>query len=278
MSRSSREGDGHNDSVVAYKATRMESVEEIRKVTGVQRISDGVLPARDDTAPFRPRYRSPVLLLCVLDDGREDGEWLRIRHSPFTIGRSEGELRLPHDEMLSGRHAQLSCVSHDGRHRWTLEDLDSTNGTFVRISRGLLGNNQEFLIGHRRFRFCLPGADVLQNGPESEAPGTRGWHALNVDSFSAKLLELSRHGVAREHSLTLAESWIGRDPQACSIALPDDATVSPKHARIHRDCDGHWHIENAGSRNGVWLRAEIIPIGRGGQFQLGEQRFMVRSK
>jgi FHA domain len=40
-----------------------------------------------------------------------------------------------------------------GRFRWHLTDLQSTNGTFVRIGNALLRHQQELLIGSRRYRF-----------------------------------------------------------------------------------------------------------------------------
>src|SRR5689334_22452316 len=40
-------------------------------------------------SPFRPTARPPVPLLTVFDDGKADGEVIRIREAKFTIGRTE---------------------------------------------------------------------------------------------------------------------------------------------------------------------------------------------
>jgi pSer/pThr/pTyr-binding forkhead associated (FHA) protein len=72
-----------------------------------------------------------------------------------------------------------------------------------------------------------------------------------------------------------AEHWIGRDSRRCSIVI-DDRMLSPRHARLYRDAKGRWHIENAQSLNGLWLRISAIPLERGGHFQCGEQRFVVK--
>ena len=73
------------------------------------------------------------------------------------------------------------------------------------------------------------------------------------------------------------DNWIGRDPSQCSVVLTDDLMVSPRHARLRRDTKGRWHLENAGSRNGTWIRINRIAIDGAGQFQLGEQRFVLRT-
>ena len=38
--------------------------------------------------------------LCILDDGRDDGEWVRIRGDKVVIGRNEGDICIPHDTMI----------------------------------------------------------------------------------------------------------------------------------------------------------------------------------
>src|SRR5262249_44092885 len=64
--------------------------------------------ASEDAAPFKPTRRPPMALLCYLDDGSEDGEWFRMRTDRFVIGRTEGDVRIPHDGMISPRHAEIT--------------------------------------------------------------------------------------------------------------------------------------------------------------------------
>ena len=71
------------------------------------------------------------------------------------------------------------------------------------------------------------------------------------------------------------EVWIGRDPVLCSIIL-DRPGVGPRHALIRARRPGRWMIEKGDSGDGVWLRIEEVDLGRGGQFQCGEQRFLFR--
>ena len=91
-------------------------------------------PAADDTIPFRPVVRPQMAVLVVLDDGRTEGQTIRLRTDSFTIGRTEGDLTIPHDGMISRKHVTIHRRADKGRLRWVLEDLGSQNGTFVRVS------------------------------------------------------------------------------------------------------------------------------------------------
>jgi pSer/pThr/pTyr-binding forkhead associated (FHA) protein len=254
-------------------------VDEIRKAVKARKDPAQGDSSDDQTAAFRPLHRPPIALLCILDDGRDDGEWVRLRGDRVVIGRAEGDVIIPHDDMISGRHAELTRQQESGRCRWYLTDLKSRNGTYVRVGSGLLKHGQELLIGSRRFRFdALPqvgGSD----SPDAEADRpakTRGWQALSAAELAPSLVELLPQGEGERHSLKNAETVVGRDPRACTIVLAGDPSVNPQHARIHRDRKDRWHIENTRSLNGVWLRIEQMPLDGTCQFQLGEQRFQLR--
>jgi pSer/pThr/pTyr-binding forkhead associated (FHA) protein len=216
-----------------------------------------------------------MALLVVLDDGDDEGETIRIRAGTFVIGRVEGDLVIPHDGGMSGRHAELSRRHEDGQARWYLRDLGSTNGTFVRASSVLLRHGQELLLGGKRY--CFESAA----GPAEAAPAavatTQKWQVLTPQSAAPgqpSLVELLAGGHGPRFNLSLPDTTIGR-ARGSAIVL-DDPLVSPQHARITRDAKGRWSINNAGSRNGIWARMEEVPLHRGGQFQCGEQRFLVK--
>jgi pSer/pThr/pTyr-binding forkhead associated (FHA) protein len=195
------------------------------------------------------------------------------------MGRTEGDLVIAHDDMMSGRHAELTRELEKGRHRWYLTDLRSTNGTYVRTSHTLLRNGQEFLIGGRRFRFeAAAPVDAVAAGAEEEAapPGTRGWQGPPPNQILPSVVEITAQGPGSRNFLNRAEHWIGRDAVRCDIVLADDPLVSPRHARLFLDPKGRWRLENAQSLNGTWVRIERMPLDGAGQFQLGEQRFLVR--
>jgi pSer/pThr/pTyr-binding forkhead associated (FHA) protein len=258
--------------------TRLESVDEIRKAVKARQDPGRGDSGEAQTAVFRPLHRPAMALLCILDDGRDDGEWVRLRGDRVVIGRAEGDVIIPHDDMISGRHAELTRHQESGRCRWYLTDLKSRNGTYVRVGSGPLKHGQELLIGSRRFRFdALPQVGAADaSDSEAERPAkTRGWQALSPSELAPSLLELLPQGEGERHSLK-AENVIGRDPRTCTIVLTGDASVNPQHARIYRDRKDRWHIENTRSLNGVWLRIDQMPLDGTCQFQLGEQRFQLR--
>ncbi len=278
----------------AIEGTRLESDDEIRQALQARRERLAALakkgqaaapgkapvatPAEIEAQAERPVVRPPTALLCVLDDGSTDGEWVRLRTDVTILGRTEGNVRIPHDAAISGRHAELVRQHGPNGYRWALVDLQSTNGTFVRVGSILLRNETEFILGSGRDRFEVgpppaPAVDLPGAPPQS----TQAWSGANpVRSLVPSLVELSPAGPVNRFALTLPEYWIGRDPRACAITRPDDVLVNARHARMYRDAKG-WHIENNKSLNGLWLRVvEPMPLASGCQLRVGEQRFIFR--
>jgi hypothetical protein len=232
---------------------------------------------------YRPSQRPPVALLCVLDDGGDDGEWVRLRGERFVIGRANGDLVLPHDNQISGRHAELVRQrDEDGSWVWLLTDLNSTNGTFVRAGSALLKDRQEFIVGRTRYRFEAPQANppVADAPGSSEAPtpagGTISWDSQAAATLFYALVELTPAGPGARVPLVRPECWVGSDAAACAAVPANDPFVSPKHAKLTRDAKGRWHVANNRSVNGVWLRVEQMPLAGSCQLQLGEQRFLFK--
>lgn len=271
------------------QATVLESVEGIRALarqastireavpqTIAAQVPGAVAPAE----PFRPVARPPMALLTVLDDGDDSGEVVRVRAAVFVIGRVQGDLVIPHDAGISGRHAEISRREEAGQHRWYLRDLQSTNGTFARASTVTLHHGQEVVIGRSRLRFEATTATLDESAPPAVAAGTatRKWQVPGAAASGASappvLVELTPQGEGRRFPLSAPEVWIGRDPRGTVVL--DDPTVDARHARVSRDPKGRWVVANNRSVNGVWARVEEISLERGGLFQCGEQRFLVK--
>jgi len=68
---------------------------------------------------------------------------------------------------------------------------------------------------------------------------------------------------------------LGRDPTLELSFDPDDDVVSAVHARVWRDADGSWWLEDLGSTNGTWLNgrrmAAAEPLRSGDRFTLGQR-------
>ena len=113
--------------------------------TGNQQIPE-LLAANEET--YRPVIRPAVPILTVLDDGSVDeGEQIRLRTESFVIGRSSGDLVIPNDATMSGRHAEIRLTTSRGQRQWTLHNLESVNGTFVRVGNETLADDTIIILG-----------------------------------------------------------------------------------------------------------------------------------
>ena len=230
------------------------------------------------TLPFHPLDRQPLATLTILDDGsREDGETIRIRKPSLIIGREKGDVTLPFDNDISSQHAELKCQYENGKYRWFLIDLASTNGTFLRAYRATLAKKMELMLGSRRYLYQLPQPEPSVDQPE--AVETNQYQAparTQLEQFAPKLSEI---GVPKTKDRSFAlggnKMFLGRDT-SCEISIPDDLYLSPKHARFSLDKRGRWMIEDRKSVNGIWIRVKRIPLQQQAEFQLGQQRFCFR--
>ena len=270
------------------EGTRLESDDEIRQALQARRVQTIVQDPDDkarstsppETVSERPAERPPMALLCVFDDGKADGEWIRLRAERYSIGRADADICIPHDSLVSARHAELARQRTATGYRWHLIDLGSTNGAFVRIGSSILRDGTELLLGGARYRFqvgVLQDVGDLKPPDENKQQATRAWSAEPNAALVPSLVEMAPAGPVQRFPLVLPEYWIGRDAKNCAISRPDDVLASPQHARLYRDTRGRWHIENNKSLNGTWFRvAEPMPLGKACRFRLGEQQFLFK--
>ena len=88
----------------------------------------GAAPARPPRQSPRPPSRSPSApTKLVVTKGHLAGTTIPLGSEVITIGRAPDSTLVLEDDFASGRHARL--VPHDGQ--WFVEDLGSTNGTFL---------------------------------------------------------------------------------------------------------------------------------------------------
>jgi hypothetical protein len=229
-------------------------------------------------SPFRPTARPPVPILTVCDDGKLDGEVIRLRAPRFTIGRTEGDLRFPMDGRMSARHVEITHQVVGGLHRWVVTDLQSTHGLFVRVSRTALADRAEILVGNGRYRFDAGTTErdaTVDHVPAEPVPSeTQGWADGPGPLRPPALTELLGREVGNRLVLVKPEYWIGSDP-SCPVCRPDDPFCEPRHVRLYRGSKG-WHAEHNKTPNGLWLRMTQIVAESALQFQVGEQRFKLK--
>lgn len=213
------------------------------------------VPAADpaEAPPWAPRRRPPMALLRIVDDGRDDGETLRLRGDSLTVGRITGGIAIPHDAFLEEAHARLDRLPAGG---WLLTDLGSRDGTWVRVTTARLRPGTSIRVGSTvlALRGEEAGGGFLATGPG----GTRPLPCPVAPFFVGR-----------------AGAWpAGREPEGVTIVGLDDPHVSPIHAEVILRRGG-LRIVNHGL-NGLWARiTSPVRLLSTAQFQCGEQRFVL---
>ncbi len=85
--------------------------------------------ARQRSKPAKPRRGAPTQVVIV--EGGNQGQAASLEDAPLLIGRgNDAAIRLD-DDYASTRHARIASSGE----QWYVEDLGSTNGTYVGSSR-----------------------------------------------------------------------------------------------------------------------------------------------
>jgi pSer/pThr/pTyr-binding forkhead associated (FHA) protein/RNA polymerase subunit RPABC4/transcription elongation factor Spt4 len=91
----------------------------------------GPQPDAEGTYFYASPKRASKMRIIQRLRGGEIGLIVRARGDSVTIGREDNDLNFPDDPFISGRHAEVS-ITPEGL--FTVTDLGSKNGTFVRIN------------------------------------------------------------------------------------------------------------------------------------------------
>jgi pSer/pThr/pTyr-binding forkhead associated (FHA) protein len=124
--------------------------EQLFRLDPMPRAADGQDP--DGTYFYSsPKHPSPFRLLQILQGGAI-GMTVCARGNSLQIGREGGDLNFPMDLYMSGSHCRIE--EHGGK--FTLTDLNSRNGTYVRIkSERDLAHGDYLFIGRKLLRVEL---------------------------------------------------------------------------------------------------------------------------
>lgn len=225
----------------------------------VERWSKSAAAGSRDTVLFHPRKRVEQPILVVFNDDGMPGDQIILRKTEFRIGREIGDLVIPHDLLVSARHAMLRWNNRE----LTLSDEGSRNGTFWRLRLGSqwsLRDGDRFLCGRQIFQFSQSIRTPAERPRllEAEASLVR----VGDTSGSSGQVWLSRE----------SSCMIGRDPQ-CEIPFPSDNFLSSRHARVcYSMISRSFMLEDQRSLNGVYVKlTRPIHLANGDMFRVGEQ-------
>ncbi|MGK4582144.1 FHA domain-containing protein FhaB/FipA [Kitasatospora sp. HPMI-4] len=101
-----------------------------RRATGApaQNASGGRPAAPAQTAPAQPRPRRGAPTQLVVVQGSLAGTTVALQGQTITLGRAHDSTIVLDDDYASSRHAR---IYPDQTGQWTVEDLGSTNGTYL---------------------------------------------------------------------------------------------------------------------------------------------------
>jgi pSer/pThr/pTyr-binding forkhead associated (FHA) protein/tRNA A-37 threonylcarbamoyl transferase component Bud32 len=198
-------------------------------------------------------------------EGNARGAQLAVE-SDLLIGRAaqEEQGRLGDDAEISRAHARASRGSAG---ELTIEDLGSSNGTFVNGERILAPRALQLGDLVRMGQTILQVTDREGRVPEptrigTPAPGPPPARELVVTQGAEPGRRLALEG---EFVIGRAESGEGR--------LGDDPELSRRHARVFRDAAGRLTIEDLGSSNGTFVNGvrveEPTPLEVGDAVRVG---------
>ena len=252
---------GHTDSSTDNENTNR-TVTEVRSRDGStldlpEEVFQGDEAAADEPRVplFRPLKRAGMAVVVAMDDGAASGEKIRIRKTPFDVGRVEGDLLIGHDQQMSRRHFRIErhslCETTNGSEdqwTWSLLDLESLNGVFLQQPYVAVGDGDEILFGSEVLRL-------------SQKPGKGELTLTQVGSKS------------EQYTLKPGKRLLGADDDSCEPFLNTSSFLAPQHLRLECDASFSWTVFAMPGTDGVWKRTKKFPLENGVQWQVGEQRF-----
>ncbi|MBT2899115.1 FHA domain-containing protein [Streptomyces sp. McG3] len=189
----------------------------------------------------------------------------------YHVGRDPESDVVIDDIRVSWHHAVL----HPEAGHWTIEDEDSTNGTYTggrRVRATDVGAGSEIRFGNPS-----DGPRALLLGREPPAPAAAPSLSAPVDRPSAVSMPAAT-GTFRQPTtvrpLPAKTVRIGRDPG--NDLVIDDLAVSRHHAELRALADGAYEIVDLGSHNGTFLNGQPVargPVGPGDIVGIGHSAF-----
>ena len=180
--------------------------------------------------------------LTIRSQGTQVGE-VNLKLGDMTIGRSSScDIVLKDDKSVSGKHAVIKTIGRKS----TIEDLDSTNGTFVeneRIKRRELRHGDTIIISTHELRYrdvVELDAPVFGSRPAVRAASSTDTHEqTRVISAQAKLIAVDGKDKGKHVPLVKEETVLdnpGKHPARISRTVNGyvlNAQAGPGEPRLN---------------------------------------------
>ncbi len=193
------------------------------------------------------------------------------------IGRSApspGDLG--NDPQLSRRHAR---ITYNGSRRAIVEDLGSSNGTFVngqRIERAhQLDDGDEIRVGRTTLAFEQRNANAQRAAAmvSPTAPPTPTPISLPAPPPRQELVLTVTAGPLRGREITVLDEFLIGRSFGGEGNLGGERSLSRRHARIVLGFEGGFFVEDTGSSNGTFVDGKQIraaqPLSDGTEIKVG---------
>ncbi len=196
---------------------------------------------------FGALQQQPVVPRLVVIKGEGgDGATYHLQGTTTTIGRSAADITFSEDPFLSPEHAKFS--SQNGR--LFVQDVDSTNGVFLRIKKPTpLYDGSYLLVGEQLLR--------LVHRPFGDgAPNEHGTYFYGSPRPNGEFQVIQCLAGGGEGRIVTADgSALSMGREGNNMNFPDDRFISGHHARLDASSDGdHVILTDTGSRNGTFIR------------------------
>ncbi len=206
--------------------------------------------------------------LVVIKGEGGDGTTFHLSGTTHVVGRGSGDISFPEDVFLNLEHAKFSV--QDGR--LFVQDLDSTNGVFVRIRRPVSLDHQDcFLVGEQLL--CLDSEPLPEQTPSQN--GTHCYSSPRNDHSFRVVQLLAGGGEGRMVASAGHAMTIGRENNVFNF--PKDRFISGHHVRLEVAPDQRQILlTDTGSRNGTFVRIKgAQELHHGDYLFVGQQLFRV---
>jgi len=210
------------------------------------------------------------IALISINEDSTDGVRIPLKLNETILGRS-GDSRFPSDAFLSPKHARL--LVENGK--LFIEDLDSLNGTYLRIySEVMLQPGDCFMAGRQLLRFER-FEQVISNKARS-ADGTR-YMGSAASGGDYKLVQIGVGNITQNvYCLSEGGAIFGRE--VGDIVFNKDHFMSARHGQIYPREDGNYYLLDLNSSNGTWMKiSHKTHLYHGDFIFLGQQLFRIES-